>query len=60
MPGLPLSGPLAESVMPKISYIIIVLTLLILVGGAVFLATWDIPPPSAVVEKEIPDDRFPR
>lgn len=39
---------------------IIILALLILVGGAVFLATWDIPPPSTVVEKEIPDDRFPR
>ncbi len=45
--------------MRKLSYIIIVLALLILVGGAVFLATWDIPPPSAVVEKVIPDDRFP-
>jgi hypothetical protein len=46
--------------MPKLSYIFIVLALLILVGGAVFLVTWDIPPPSTVVEKEIPDARFPR
>ena len=29
-------------------------------GGAVFLATWDIPAPSQTVEKVIPNDRFPR
>ncbi len=34
--------------------------LLSLVAGGVFLMTWDIPPPSAEVEKVIPDDRFPR
>ena len=31
-----------------------------LVGGAVFLATWDIPPPVVKTEKVIPDERFPR
>ena len=46
--------------MPRFSYMVIILALLILAGGTVFLATWDIPPPSAVVEKEMPDDRFPR
>ncbi|MDP6352509.1 MAG: hypothetical protein QF926_16160 [Alphaproteobacteria bacterium] len=34
--------------------------LLSLVAGGVFLMTWDIPPPSAEVEKVIPNDRFPR
>ncbi len=34
--------------------------LLSLVAGGVFLMTWDIPPPSAKVEKVIPNDRFPR
>jgi hypothetical protein len=29
-----------------------------LIGGTVFLATWDMPPPSAVTEKVIPNDRF--
>lgn len=29
-------------------------------GGAVFLATTDIPAPVAPVEKIIPNDRFPR
>jgi hypothetical protein len=34
------------------------LVVLALVGGTVFLATWDMPPPSAVTEKVIPNDRF--
>ena len=29
-------------------------------GGGVFLATWDIPPPSRTVEKVLDDSRFPR
>ena len=33
---------------------------LLVIGGAVFLATWDFPPPTATVHKVIPDDRFPR
>jgi hypothetical protein len=32
--------------------------LVIIVGGAIFLATWDIPAPVASVEKVIPNDRF--
>jgi hypothetical protein len=36
------------------------LLILILAGGAVFLLTWDIPAPTASVEKVIPNDRFPR
>jgi hypothetical protein len=38
--------------------ILIVLVLVILVGGAVFLATWDMPAPTATVEKVIPNDHF--
>lgn len=48
------------SLMPKAPYIALVIVLLFLVGGAVFLATWDIPPPSKSVEKVLPDERFPR
>lgn len=29
-----------------------------LIGGAGFLATWDIPAPSETVEAVLPDDRF--
>lgn len=39
------------------------LMLLLLVGaggGIAFLAAWDIPAPTATVEKVIPDERFPR
>lgn len=39
---------------------LLVLILVVLVGGAAFLATWDIPAPTATVEKVIPDERFRR
>jgi hypothetical protein len=42
----------------KMVKILIVLVLVIVVGGAVFLATWDMPPPTATVEKVIPNDHF--
>ncbi len=32
----------------------------LLVAGVVFLMTWDIPPPTASVERSIADDRFPQ
>lgn len=44
----------------RLSLWLILLVLLILVGGAAYLAFWNIPAPSAVVEKTIPDDRFPK
>ena len=40
--------------------IFVLLVLLVLVGVAAFLATWDIPAPSTGTEKVIPDDRIPR
>ena len=36
------------------------LILLGAIGGTVFLATWDIPPPTVAVKKTINDDHFPR
>ncbi len=42
-------------------YRVLGLTVVIgLVAGIVFLMTWDIPAPTAPVEKILPDDRFPR
>ena len=38
--------------------ILLLLVALVIVGGTIFLATWDMPPPSAVTEKVIPNDRF--
>lgn len=43
--------------MNLISRIVLVVLALVLVGGAVFLSNWDIPAPSAPVEKTIPNDR---
>ena len=34
--------------------------IVVIVGGGVFLATWDIPAPVAPVEVTIPDSRFPK
>ncbi len=44
----------------RASFIAIAVLFAIVVGGGVFLATWDIPAPSERVEKVLPDDRFPR
>ena len=46
--------------MMRLTLVIVVVLLVTLVGGGIFLATWEIPAPSATVEKTIPDDRFPR
>jgi small neutral amino acid transporter SnatA (MarC family) len=44
----------------RVSFFAVVLLLAVIVGGGVFLATWDIPAPSERVIKTLPDDRFPR
>ena len=46
--------------MGKVVVAAIVLVVLVLIGGGIFLALWDIPSPSKPVEKVIPDARFPR
>jgi len=46
--------------MGKLIVIFLALIAVGLGGGAVFLATWDIPAPSQSVDKVIPDDRFPQ
>ena len=46
--------------MKNVSRAVLFLAFLCLAGGAVFLATWDIPPPVQKVERVLPDDRFPR
>lgn len=33
---------------------------LLLIGGLVALGTWDVPPPTDMVETRIDDSRFPR
>ena len=46
--------------MKNLSRLVMLAVFASIIGGAVFLATWDIPAPVSTVEKVIPDDRFPR
>jgi hypothetical protein len=46
--------------MRRLSLIAIILVFGLLGAGALFLITWDIPPPAMPSEKMLPDDRFPR
>jgi hypothetical protein len=46
--------------MSTINRLFVVLLLMLVLGGAVFLVTWEIPPPTARVERVLPDDTFPR
>jgi hypothetical protein len=38
--------------------VVVLLIMIVVVGGAAALAMWEIPAPSAKVEKVIPDDRL--
>lgn len=38
--------------------IVVAAFVIVLVGFGVFLATWDMPPPSAPVERTLPNDRL--
>lgn len=44
----------------KIPSILLLFVFVVVLGGVVFLATWDIPAPVSTIEKVLPDDRFPR
>ena len=46
--------------MSRLSRALALLVLFIVVGGAIFLMTWDIPPPTARIERVIPNDTFPQ
>lgn len=46
--------------MKKLSRLILILVVLLIAGGGVFLATWEIPAPTETIERDLPDDRFPR
>lgn len=45
--------------MGRFLLIVLALVVLVLIGGTVFLMVWNIPAPTARVEKVIPDARFP-
>ena len=46
--------------MNKILLILVAAIVVIVIGGGAFLMLWNIPAPTARVEKVIPDARFPR
>jgi hypothetical protein len=46
--------------MGRLILVALALVLVVLIGGGVFLASWNIPAPSKTVEKVIPDARFPK
>lgn len=46
--------------MSTINRFLIVLLLVTVLGGTVFLMTWEIPPPTSRIERVIPDDQLPR
>jgi len=46
--------------MKSFSRLVLAAVAILALGGGVFLAMWDIPAPVQKIEKEIPDDRFPR
>ena len=49
-----------SAAMRRISLIVIAVAVLVIAAGAVFLASWNIPPPTKPVEKVIPDAKLPR
>ena len=61
------TGPLAKLLTPdspimakRITIILAAIAVLILAGGGVLLASWQIPAPTKQLEKVIPNDRFAR
>ena len=53
-------GKVASERMGKITVALVIVIALLLVAGGAFLAFWNPPPPTAPVEKVIPDARFPK
>ena len=50
----------ADGHMNRFILAIFLVFFVLVAAGVVFLATWDIPPPSQSVEKVLDDGRFPR
>ena len=42
--------------MPKLLGSILVLLIAALIGGAIYISIWDVPPPVRTVEKVLPDE----
>ena len=46
--------------MKKVALIALAILLLVIIGGGVFLASWNIPAPAQKIEKPVPDDKMPK
>lgn len=46
--------------MGKVLLIVVAMLGVFVIGGAAFLMVWDIPAPTARIEKVIPDAKFPK
>ena len=46
--------------MKNFSRFLYIILIIIFAGGGLFLSTWEIPAPTQIIKKELPDDRFPR
>jgi hypothetical protein len=44
--------------MSRLTVVVLLILVVAIAGGAVFLLTWDIPPPTRIIEKIVPNDRF--
>ncbi|MBM3583422.1 MAG: hypothetical protein FJX36_03060 [Alphaproteobacteria bacterium] len=58
--GIVVARSRSEPFSRVLSRIVLLVVLVAIVGGAAFLVTWDIPPPTATVEIVLPDDHFPK
>ena len=50
----------ARETMSTIGRVLLLVALVVVLGGTVFLLTWEIPAPTARIERVIPDDTLPR
>ncbi len=46
--------------MSTVTRILLLALLVVILGGVLFLITWDIPPPTTRIEREIPAERLPQ
>jgi len=49
----------SEQVLGRFFGFLMAALIVVSLGGAIFLAYWDIPAPTSTVEKVLPNDRFP-
>ena len=46
--------------MSTVTRILLVALLVVVLGGVLFLITWDVPPPTSRIERVIPSDSLPQ